>query len=204
MNGRRIWWQWYLSVPKQHNHNFESVAGYKAVDCSYLQNSSSPVFFVPYVLKEKGQPSAEATCNVPQNKSILIGIDNGLMDYGDPSVQPKTIEKVTEMVKKTNEFPNEFDITLDGKPISLNNEEANRVLSQPFNITLPENNIWNEAPGIPYLAVADGWYLMLKPLPPGEHRLQYTTGYKTPSAPVGQANPEGYIQEVTYHLVVKP
>jgi hypothetical protein len=195
------WWQWYLSVPKENNHNFESTQGYVHKDCSYLQNSSSPVFFVPYVLKEKGQ-SAVATCTVPQNKAIMLGIDNGLMDYGDPSAQPKTVAKITEMVKKSNEFPNKFDITLDGKPLRLTNEEKDRVTSEPFYIILPDNNIWNESPHKPYLAVADGWYLMLKPLQPGKHVLHYTTGYKIPFAAIGGANQEGYIQDVTYNLVV--
>lgn len=197
------WWQWYLTVPKQNNHNFETIAGYIPVDCSYLQNASSPVFFVPFVLKEKGQPAAEATCVVPHDKAIMIGIDNGLMDYGDPRAQPKTVDKITEIVRKSNEFPVEFDITLDGKPLNLTNEEKDRVTSTPFNITLPDNNIWNESPHTPFLAVADGWYLVLKPLPPGNHVLHYTTGYQIPPAAVGAANTEGYIQDVTYNLVVK-
>ena len=64
--------------------------------------------------------------------------------------------EITELVKKSNEFPVEFDITLDGKPLNLTNEENDRVTSTPFNITLPENNIWNEPPHTPFLAVADG------------------------------------------------
>ena len=106
-------------------------------------------------------------------------------------------------MRKSNEFPVEFDITLDGKPLNLTNEEKDRVTSTPFNITLPDNNIWNESPHTPFLAVADGWYLVLKPLPPGNHVLHYTTGYQIPPAAVGADNTEGYIQDVTYNLVVK-
>ncbi len=196
------WWQWYLSVPKQNNHNFEAVSGYVPKECSFLQNASSPVFFVPYVLREKGV-QATASCEIPPNKAVMVGIDNGLMDYGDSRVEePKTVEKITEMVKKSNEFPVEFDVTLDGKPINLTNEEKDRVTSAPFYIVLPENNIWNEAPNTPYTAVADGWYLLLEPLSPGKHVLDYTTGYKVQPSPVGPANPEGYTQEVTYNLLV--
>jgi hypothetical protein len=81
---------------------------------------------------------------------------------------------------------------------------SDMILFTPFYINLPDNNIWNESPHTPYLAVADGWYLMLKPLSPGKHILHYTIGYKSPFAAVGGANQEGYIQDVTYNLIVKP
>ena len=81
---------------------------------------------------------------------------------------------------------------------------SDMILFTPFYINLPDNNIWNESPHTPYLAVADGWYLMLKPLSAGKHILHYTTGYKIPFAAVGGANQEGYIQDVTYNLIVKP
>ena len=207
------WWQWFISIPKHHNPNMEGAQGvkYEAVDCSYLQDPASPVFFVPYVMKERGNP-VEATCNIPEGKAIMVGIDNGWMDTGDPRTKGADANALASYVQETNTYPNEFDITLDGKPIPFTNEEKYRVLSDPFNITFPEvaspaDAMWDEPPGT-YMAVADGWYLMLKPLPPGEHTLHYTTGYKDsrsdPTIPVGQGNKEPYIQDVTYRLVVQP
>ncbi len=80
------WWQWFVSIPKKHNHNMENALGdkYEPVECSFQQDPASPVFFVPYVMKEKGQPAAEATCNLPEGKTVMLGIDNGWMDTGDP------------------------------------------------------------------------------------------------------------------------
>jgi hypothetical protein len=207
------WWQWYVAIPKKHNPNMENALGekYEPVDCSYLQDPASPVFFVPYVMKEKGQPAAEATCNIPEGKAVMMGIDNGWMDTGDPRTKGYDAQKLASYVKESNIYPNEFDITLDGKPIPLTNEDKYRVLSDAFNITFPEvaspaDAMWDEPPGT-YMAVADGWYLMLKPLPPGEHILHYTTGYRDsrsdPTIPVGQGNKEPYIQDVTYRLMVK-
>ena len=86
------------------------------------------------------------------------------------------------------------------------NDEAHKVTSNLFNLTLPEDNIWGEPPG-PDKAITQGWWIMLKPLPPGEHTLHYTTGYKDsrsdPSIPPGQGNTAPYIQDVTHHLTVK-
>jgi hypothetical protein len=207
------WWQWFISIPKQHNPNMENALGdkYQAVDCSYLQDPASPVFFVPYVMKERGSP-AEATCNIPEGKAVMVGIDNGWMDTGDPRTKGADAEALASYVQESNIYPAKFDITLDGKPIPLTNEEKYRVLSNPFNVTFPDvaspqDAMWDEPPGT-YLAVADGWYLMLKPLPPGEHILHYITGYRDhrsdPTIPIGQGNKEPYIQDVTYRLIVKP
>ena len=208
------WWQWFVSIPKKHNHNMENALGdkYEPVECSFQQDPASPVFFVPYVMKEKGQPAAEATCNVPEGKTVMLGIDNGWMDTGDPRTKGADAKTLASYVQETNIYPTEFDITLDGKPIPLTNEEKYRVLTDPFNMTFPEvvspeDAMWDEPPGT-YMAVADGWYLMLKPLSPGEHTLHYTTGYRDsrsdPTIPMGQGNKEPYIQDVTYHLIVKP
>ncbi len=43
-----------------------------------------------------------------------------------------------------------------------------------FNITIPENNIYNNTPGV-WEANVDGFYLFLEPLPPGNHTLYTTT-----------------------------
>ena len=48
------WWTWYQSVPKIHNPNFQNASGYAPVECSYLQDSASPVIFLPYVGAERG------------------------------------------------------------------------------------------------------------------------------------------------------
>jgi hypothetical protein len=71
----------------------------------------------------------------------------------------------------------------------------------------PDRTLFGAAPG-PSLAVADGWYLMLKPLATGEHIIRYTTGYRDhrsdPTIPEGEGNKNPYIQEVTYRLIVRP
>jgi hypothetical protein len=105
-------------------------------------------------------------------------------------------------------YPRNFSPTLDGKPLDLKNDEAHKVTSNLFNVTLPKDNLWSdrEPPG-PYKAIIQGWWIMLKPLPPGEHTLKYTTGYKSYKTDndmlPGQANQFPYIQDVTYKLIVK-
>ena len=71
------------------------------------------------------------------------------------------------------------------------------AMSDFFNITLPEHNLWEEkeVPGT-YEGITEGYFLFLNPLPPGNHTLYYEAATNPP-------NPNVYAQAVTYHLNVK-
>ena len=127
-----------LTSKRSQNWNFQNVPGVKYIpeDCSYLQNPSSPVFFLPWVGIERGS-TVTLTCNVPHNKAMLISVDAGTSDYSDPTVKTKTPAELIKMVTKSNIYPNSFDATLDGKPLALTNDEAHKVQSDLFNLTLP-------------------------------------------------------------------
>jgi hypothetical protein len=87
-------------------------------------------------------------------------------------------------------------VTLDGKPVLCPNQYLEK--SAIFTIHLPADNIFGATPDqIPELTldpVADeGYYLFLRPLPPGEHTLHWTvTPQSSCAAPL----------DVTYHLTV--
>jgi hypothetical protein len=74
-------------------------------------------------------------------------VDGGESDYSDPTVQPKTQDFLVNQVTKSNVYPNSFDITLDGQPLSLTNDEASKVQTDLFNFTLPQKNLWDEPAG---------------------------------------------------------
>jgi hypothetical protein len=201
------WAAWLDAIPKSHNWDFKNAPGVKYVpeDCSYRQDPASPVFFLPWVGPAQGA-TATMTCVVPQNKAILISVDAGTSDYSDPTVKTKTPTELIKIVSKSNVYPNEFHAILDGHPLDLINDEAHKVTSDLFNLTLPKDNVWGEPEG-PDKAITQGWWIMLKPLPPGQHTVHYTTGYRDsrsdPTIPPGQGNLAPYIQDVTYHLIVK-
>jgi hypothetical protein len=202
------WSAWQEEIPKSYNWNFKDTPGvnYVSKDCSYMQDPSSPVFFLPWVGKELGT-YVTVTCIVPHNKAILISVDSGTGDYSDPSVKLKTPSELIRLETESNKYPNEFHSTLDGRPLDLINDEVHKVTSDLYNLTLPKDNLWGEPEG-PGKAITQGWWLMLKPLPTGEHTVHYNTGYGNSKSnpaniPPGQGNPKGYIQDVTYHLVVK-
>ena len=201
------WAAWLDGLPKSYNWDFKNAPGvnYVPKDCSYGQDPSNPVFFLPWIGPQQGT-TASLTCVVPQNKAILISVDAGTSDYSDPNVKSKTPDELIKIVSKGNVYPVRFDATMDGHPLDLINDETHKVTSGLFDLILPKDNVWGEPEG-PDKAITQGWWIMLKPLPPGEHTVHYTTGYRDsrsdPTIPPGQGNLAPYIQDVTYHLKVK-
>jgi hypothetical protein len=83
-----------------------------------------------------------------------------------------------------------FTATIDGVPIG--NLEQYRALSPEFELELPEGNIFDVPAGVYAPAAADGFYLMVNPLPPGQHEINFTASFT-----------EGEPLNVTYHLIVE-
>ncbi|MGE0870299.1 MAG: hypothetical protein AB7P03_17165 [Kofleriaceae bacterium] len=93
----------------------------------------------------------------------------------------------------------------DGKPIA--NVDQYRVATELFGFTLPDNNVMEQLWGVENApagtydaqAVADGRWLIFKPLPKGEHTL-YLHGV----IPEGTSAPFGAFEtDVTYHFTVE-
>jgi hypothetical protein len=189
------WWQWYVSVPKTHSpNNLDYPNHIQNQSCSVLQDPSLPVFFLftPYV-EEK---VADRTCDIPQGKAILIPIVSGEMDTGDPTLRENSTKGLIDSATSGNDNA-VISVKLDDTPLDFNHDQKYRILTNPFEINLPEHNIWEEKekPG-KYTGVAEGYYLFLKPLAIGNHTLYYEAG-------TGEPNPNQYAQSVIYHLNVK-
>ena len=90
---------------------------------------------------------------------------------------------------------------VDLDEIPIRSLELFRFTSVVFSFTLPQDNfvlaigdIVEGTPGLYFPAVDDGFYVMLKPLPVGEHTLH-----------IHGENPSfAFVLDVTYHLTVVP
>lgn len=97
-----------------------------------------------------------------------------------------------------------LNATLDG--VNIPNLENNRIQTNLFNFTLPQNNILNLTSQTTQ-SVADGNWLFLKPLPSGIHELTVKgdinmTGSTTKFNGNQFAGPIGWNQTTTYILKV--
>ena len=79
----------------------------------------------------------------------------------------------------------------------MNNLTHYRVLSHPFNLSMPEKNIWGVESG-PTRASSDAYIIFMHPLPPGNHVFEFKV-----SVPGTDPQTPGYAFSVKYNLIVQ-
>jgi hypothetical protein len=85
-------------------------------------------------------------------------------------------------------------ISIDGQAIAQEDFEDLRVVSPQFQIVYPEGNVFNQSPtNVKQKAVAQGYWILVEDLEPGEHTIEIVSGL-----------PEFDFQtSVTYHLTIE-
>jgi hypothetical protein len=188
------YWQWNIGlppgdIPKDVNTNLDKCI------LGSDQQKVMTFLFSPYDL------TYSSKCNISSGHPILVPL---LIGECDPTVtQPMTktgkIEDLWACARDADEGLIAWEVNLDNRVLfkKTGNEEVNinlkdKILvrnSTLFNITIPQNNRYEVDPGV-YPAVVDGYYLILNPLPPGEHTLTYkfTQQQKIPGADLSYIN----------------
>jgi hypothetical protein len=176
------WWQWAHSIPTANNPTLDQTGK----DCAQAQNQTGSVWF----LAGTGAGSAERTCTIPAGKAILLPIINalGVRDAGE------TKEELVAAAKESIDKVTTLDASVDGTP--LQNLSNYRIQSPFFNDTLPKDNILGDPEGT-YLAIADGYWLFLEPLSPGQHEIRLHGAIIEPTSPT-----PSFETAVTYHLTI--
>jgi hypothetical protein len=178
------WWQWAHSITTENNPQLDETGE----DCTQAQNQTGPVWF----LAGTSGGSAERTCTIPAGKAILIPIINAAY----VGTAGETEEDMRTGVKEWIDTVTTLEGSIDGVP--LQNLSNYRVQSPAFNDTLPNDNVLGEPEGT-YLAVSDGYWIFLEPLPPGEHEIRLHGVIIDPAA---ISPTPSFETAVTYHLIV--
>lgn len=180
-----MWWQWFIAIPEDKN----PIADSTGEKCAEQQDG--PVWF----LVGSGGGEAERSCSIPYGKAILIpAIDVECSYAEDQSL--KTEDDLRACAKNDQDQVTDIYATIDGS--DLPDEEIYRVQSSLFNVTFPTNNVFG-APEGPTQAVSDGFWVFIKPLPPGDHEIHVgglLVDY-TVTAPLN------FVEDSTYHLTVE-
>jgi hypothetical protein len=186
------WWQWVLGVPAAVNPLTDLTGqncGQRQVDdVWFLAGSLSP------------DPVVRA-CTISAGKSLFIPLINSF--YGaflnDP---PATRTELFVRAAARCTEPAQITATIDGFVVP----EPNRFFtgisgsqSPVFNVQMPPGNLFGaDETTVPELVLSpsaeQGYYLFVWSLPPGAHTVRWFASGCTP----------GLIQDVTYHLTVRP
>jgi hypothetical protein len=176
------WWQWAHSIPTANNPMLDQTGEH----CAQAQNQTGPVWF----LAGTGAGYAERTCTIPVGKAILLPIINSV----NVRTAGETKEELLAGVKELQDKVTTLDASVDGTP--LQNLSNYRIQSPFFNETLPKDNLLGVPEGT-YLAVADGYWLFLQPLSPGQHEIRVHGVIIDPTSPT-----PSFETAVTYHLTI--
>ena len=170
------WTNWLTTEPVATNPAFDPDGRF----CDL--NQEGDVWF----LASTFEGVVNRTCEVPRDKAIFLSLGGVFLSFapefpaaGDPCLQmATTVEKVRCDVN--NDVPVapgiSFKASLDGVPVK--DLFAHRAQSKPggFTLRVPNPSFLTDlgfAPGDRSPAVADGYFLFLKPLKPGVHNLSF-------------------------------
>src|SRR5215217_7645484 len=153
--------------------------------CGFGQ--AGPVFFL---VQAGDQEAVERTCTVPAGTALLLP----LLSASCTTVEPPPFHGRDEAALRACTeawFATAVELTavVDGETIP--DLERYRVESDLFTVALPVGNILGVEPTVTQ-GVVEGYWLLLAPLPVGEHELRF--GGEVPNSDIAT--------EVTYHLTV--
>lgn len=165
------WWEFTLRVP-----NFDPVAEGHAPNC---RPSDDPrVWFLVGIFNPDASRAIE--CVLPAGAALFLPVLNvGCSSVEAPPFFAPTAE--TQRACATALFANTTDIraAIDGRPIA--DPLAFRVVSPQFAIApLPADNRLGVTAGLSGTGVADGVYLMVRPLRRGVHTIDIAGRFTEP------------------------
>jgi hypothetical protein len=168
------WWEWAFSIPAAQNPVLDTTG----VNCA--QGQTGNVWFLA------GTFEGEATraCTIPSEKSLFLPLINNVSFA--PSSGETTINLRQQAAAPTDAVT-KLKCKLDGKPCAKDLFMF-RAQSPIFEAIVPTDGI--VAPDFYNPMVADGYWLLLSPLRPGHHVLEF--GGESPT----------FSTSVKYHLTV--
>jgi hypothetical protein len=176
------WWKWFISIPTANNPLNDPLGERCAL------GQQGPVWF----LVGSGGGKAERECTIPAGRAILIPAINVECSYvEDQSL--RTDNDLRICATSDQDLVTETAATLNGSVL-----QVHRVQSPVFNFTLPADNMFAVPEG-PTKAVSEGFWVFIKPLPPGQYVLHVQGLLIDPTV----TGPVNLVEDSTYHLTVE-
>ena len=206
-NSQVQWWKWILGIPAEDSPVLDETGE----DCDVDQKG--PIWYLAGFAgssEEGGGGSADRDCTIPEGKDILIPIfntvcaeqtDAGLIkqELGleeDEEIPPSQLKegliRCTDFIMS---FVTTLQFSIDGEEVEEEDFDDFRVVSPQFQIVYPEGNVFNQSPtDVKQKAVAQGYWILIEDLEPGEHTIEVVSGL-----------PDfNFETSVTYHLTIEP
>ena len=145
------WWRWILSIPKEISPATDYTGGNGPVG-----QSEPYVFFLCQTIEGvKSLPIRRIT--IPRGQSVFMPLINWISTL---HVNGETDEELIKVANQKMDSIKGLEFIINGQPYVLDRKKL-RYTSRVFQISLPEDNILDAAPGMTRCC-SDGYWLFFK------------------------------------------
>ncbi|HJW46850.1 MAG TPA: hypothetical protein VJ484_10235 [Lysobacter sp.] len=169
------WWQWAARFPNVNELPYRDPDGRR---CAQFQEDG-PVWFLAGT---DGNFDAVRSCTIPAGKHLFVPLINWVVARGLQEIPISCEEKAAQAAQMADHVTSAL-VLLDGRPLG----ELKRM-------RVASGGCFDSFSGSPPGAT-DGYWLMLKPLPPGKHQLAIAASYRD--------GPRQMLQNFRYELEVE-
>ena len=158
-------------------------------------------------------------CEISSNQSIMIPLwtafwEDSISENGEQPLKGYTYEQLSKVAREKGDLGAITSlVNIDGSPVAkldvvssmrsgsldykINSmDNVTEIYSKGFNITIPEDTHFADQNIGTWRSGAHGWFVFLKPLPKGDHTINYNVG-------VAGTGPNDHSSEISYDLKVK-
>ncbi len=196
------WWQWVMSQSASSNPLFDLTGA----DAANGQPEKGNLFYLAGLISLNSglEASVERTIAIPTGKRLFFPILNSEADIPSSPRSSTTVDELRDEAAFFTTQVQSLFLTIDGKPAS--DLTSYRTISPVFRFVLPEeDNLFQffglDISGEVAPAVADGYYVLLTPLPPGWHTIVFGGTTNTLDE---NGDPALFSLSITYHIRVMP
>ena len=181
------YWQDVLRTPKDRNPT-------TATDGSRQDVSTDPVCLAHSCT---GVPVTRDIGTISRGKSLFIAVNPVVVTEVEAKDDPSE-PKLRKLAKEDEDSASEATLIIDNEEYKLKDLQQYRFHHGMFEVQIPPDAVAGlEPPGV-CKAVADGYYVMVKPLSDGQHTIRLKAQVDTPFT---EESP--WIQDVTYKFEVE-
>ena len=184
------WWKWIFSIPVGQHPIFDTNGSRAQVG----QPGGAVFFLAGLISPESGL--ATRRFEVPEDKYLFFPMLNSWVDNVFV-IPPLTVEQMREQNAAFIALISELHVRIDG--VAVTNLFAHRAVAPVFSFeyTFPDS-LESYLAGTPILGlvdpiVSDGYWLMVEPLPPGEHVINFGGTF---------GPPVNFTLDITDHITV--
>lgn len=163
------WWQWSYTIPLSHHPLFDEDGTYASV------GQRGPVWFLGGVFNESG--TVTRTITVPAGTVFFFPLLS--VQWDNVGQNPGlTLDQLKDRAAQFAEAVDTGSLFCEVDGVSVPKLHKNRLPSKkPFSYTVPPDSLpiqfgAEEGEVVPF-AVSDGYWVMLRALPPGNHVLRF-------------------------------